>query len=285
MKILGTGLAGLVGSRIVELLSSHSFENISRSSGVDIADREQVFAAVDKSDAEVILHLAAKANVEGCEKDKSLGHEGEAWKINVEGTRHVVQAAETYGKKIVYISTDFVFDGEKQFYTEDDTPHPLNWYAQTKYEGEKIVKLAKTPWIIARIAYPYRAAFPKNDFVRAVKQRLESGQEVTMVTDHIMAPTFIDDLVYAVEKLCTIPDSGIYHVVGSQFLSPYDATFAIATLFDLNKTLIKPTTREVFFQGRAPRPFRLALKNDKIRQLGMQMSSFDKGLEKLKGQL
>jgi dTDP-4-dehydrorhamnose reductase len=202
MKILATGLQGLLGSRVNDLLSSsYTFQNISRTTGVDITNIDQVKDAIKHSNADIVLHLAAKTDVDGCEDDKVIGKEGQAWKVNVYGTRNIAQACEAYKKKLIYISTDFVFDGEKEFYTEEDTPHPINWYAITKYEGEKIVQQLTTPWVIARIAYPYRAIFLKNDFVRAVKNRLANRDKVTMVTNHIMTPTFIDDIAYAVDGL------------------------------------------------------------------------------------
>ena len=285
MIILGTGLQGLIGSRIVELLATHSFENISRSTGIDITNKDEVFSAISKSKADIVIHLAAKADVDGCENDKHFQKSGEAWRINVEGTRNVAQACQASGKKIIYISTDFVFDGEKEFYREEDSPNPINWYAATKYEGEKIVQALQTPWIIARIAYPYRADFPKKDFFRIVKGRLEKKEPVTMVTDHIMTPTFIDELAKALGKLIEIDQNGIYHIVGSQFVSPYEAALAIAKNFAYDTSLIGQTKREDFFQGRAPRPFRLALKNDKIGRLGVKMSSFDEGLKKIQKQI
>src|SRR5438132_277690 len=118
MKILGTGLQGLIGSRIVELLSSsYTFENISRTTGVDISDNAQVTKAIEQSNAEIILHLAAKSDVDGCEKDKSLGIRGEAWQINVKGTENIAMACERLGKKLIFVSTDFVFNGQKDIYT------------------------------------------------------------------------------------------------------------------------------------------------------------------------
>jgi dTDP-4-dehydrorhamnose reductase len=100
-----------------------------------------------------------------------------------------------------------------------------------------------------------------------------------------MTPTFIDDIALSLERLFQVSENGIYHVVGSQFLSPYEAALAIAKTFAYDTSLIKQTTRETFFQGRAPRPFRLALKNDKIRKLGLEMATFDQGLLLLKKQL
>lgn len=291
MKILGTGLTGLVGSRIVEILSQkeYEFENISRSTGVDISNKDQVAQVIEKSSADVIVHLAAKADVDGCEKDKEFGQDGEAWKINVDGTRHIADACSIYHKKLIYISTDFVFDGEKDQsvggYSEDDAPNPLNWYGQTKYEGEKIVSSLTTDWLILRIAYPYRVEFTKNDFVRAVKGRLEKGESVTMVTDHIFTPTFIDDIANAIHRLLMQEANGLFHVVGSSSLSPYDAAVEIAEKYNYKTELIGQTTRSEFFNDRANRPFRLAIKNDKINILGIPMRTFEEGLEELHSQL
>jgi dTDP-4-dehydrorhamnose reductase len=140
MKILGTGLTGLVGSRVVELLKDkYEFENLSRSSGVDITDKNQVLEKIKGSNAQVVLHLAAKTNVDGCELDKPLKEKGEAWKINVEGVRNVAEACSQTNKKLIYISTDFVFDGTKDAYSEEDIANPVNWYAQTKYEEKRLL--------------------------------------------------------------------------------------------------------------------------------------------------
>lgn len=286
MKILGTGLNGLVGSRIVELLSGkYEFENLSRSSGVDITNENQVLEKITNSDAQIVLHLAAKTDVDGCEKDKELGEEGEAWKINVLGTQNVANACLATNKKLIYISTDFVFDGEKEVYYEEDIPDPINWYAQTKYEGEKIVQNLKTPWVIARIAYPYRANFTKIDFFRAIKKRLQEGLPVAGVTDHIFTPTFIDDIAFVIDALIKNTSQGIFHAVGSQSLTPYDAALLIAKTFDLDQNLISKTTREEFFKDRAQRPFQLALKNDKITESGVRMKTFEEGLREVKKQI
>lgn len=289
MNIVGTGLSGLVGSRIVELLKDrYTFEDVSYDTGVDITDRASLTKAIQASSANIVFHLAAKANVDACEEDKSKGKMGDAWKINVEGTRNVVDACNATGKKIIYISTDFVFDGEKESengYVEDDAPHPINWYSVTKYEGEKIVQQAKTPWIIARLAYPYRYSFPRNDFVRALLAKLQAGEEVAAINDHIMTPTFIDDFAHALAALLDKEQTGIFHVVGSEFITPYNAAVSIAKEFNLDQTLIQKTTRNEYFKRRAQRPFRLAISNDKIKQLGVNMKGFIEGITEVKAQM
>ena len=288
MKVLGTGLDGLVGSRIVELLSDkYEFENLSIITGLDVTDRKAVLQRIKNSQAQVIFHLAAKTDVDECEKDKALGREGEAWKINVEGTRNVADACLETNKKLIYVSTDFVFDGENVptgGYSEEDTPNPINWYAQTKYEGEKIVQSLSTPWLIFRIASPYRANFVRLDFFRAILKRLQDGLPVTAVSDHIFTPTFIDDIAVALDKLINNNSQGIFHVVGSQSLTPYEAAVLIAKEFDLDTPQISQTTRAEFFKNRAPRSFQLVLKNDKIENLGIKMRTFEEGIDEIKRQ-
>jgi dTDP-4-dehydrorhamnose reductase len=289
MKILGTGLTGLVGSRIVELLKNkHEFENLSRSSGVDIVNKDQVLEKIKNSKAQIVLHLAAKADVDGCENDKTLGQAGEAWKINIEGTRNVANACQEANKKLIYISTDFVFDGINPpagGYSEEDIPNPINYYALTKYEGEKIIQELKNPWVIARIAYPYRTNFTKSDFFRAILGRLKEGKPVAAVTDHIFTPTYIDDIAFALDVLIASNSQGVFHAVGSQSLTPFDAANLIADTFNLDKSKISKTTRSEFFNNRAPRPFQLVLKNDKITKLGARMRTFKEGLNEIKLQL
>lgn len=301
MNILGTGLTGLVGSRIVELLGGeYTFDNLSAGTGVDILDQDAVHKRIKNSPAPVVLHLAAKTDVDGCEKDKEkdirmFGNkdvmkrenwlaEKTAWAVNVIGTQHVVEACRQTGKRLIYISTDFVFDGEAHSeYTEQDRPHPINWYGQTKYEGEKAVMTLES-WTILRLAYPYRAHFSKPDFVRLILERLQSRQPIAMVVDHSSVPTFIDDVAQVFDRVVQKNADGIYHSVGSQTITPYDAAMRIAEIFRLDKKLITKTTRAEFFRDRAPRPFFLGLKNDRIIRLGCRMATFNEGLHKIKDQ-
>lgn len=306
VKIIGSGLSGLIGSRILELFQDiYEFENLSLETGVDITDKKDVIKRIKQSDASIFLHLAAKTDVDGCEKDKDKDmkilrykdirkqkdewrKEKTAWAVNVLGTKNIVEGCNQTGKKLLYISTDFVFDGEKQLedgYTEEDIPNPINWYAKTKYEGEKIVQNLSNSWLIIRVAYPYRACFERNDFVRAIIDKLKSQGELQTVSDHIITPTFIDDIAKVIDFLIKNSQIGIFHAVGSQFLSPYEAALLISEAFKLNKSLIFKTTRVKYFKNRAPRPFKLILRNDKIQKLGIKMLSFKEGLEEIKRQI
>ena len=288
-KIIGVGISGLVGSRIVELLSPlYSFEDVSRKTGTDITKKEDVLSRLQQSNAQTVLHLAAKTDVDGCEKEKELGEKSEAWNINVNGTKNVIEACEATGKKLLYISTDMVFDGNQELtmkYSEEEAPHPLNFYALTKYEAEKLVQQATIPSLILRIAYPYRAQFEKKEYVRMFKWLLEEKSEIKAVDDHYFTPTFIDDLAPVIDAVIRNNVTGILHAVGEEYVSPYMVALAIAQKFNLHSHLISPTTREEYFKDRAIRGFNLSLKSDKMSTLGVRMHSFSEGLEILKQQL
>jgi len=287
MKIFIIGGSGLVGARLSELLQEkYSIDNLNTSNGVDITRPETLDIIKKDSEHQLVLHLAAKTDVDGCEMDKEMGENGDAWRVNVMGTENVVNACLASNKKLIYISTDFVFNGEntpESGYKEESIPDPINWYAETKFKAEEIIRNSELVFIIARIAYPYRKEFvQKKDFVRAIKDRLANNQQVLAVTDHIMTPTFIDDIAVALDKLIETDQSGIFHVTGSQSLSPYDAAILIAEKFDLNKNLISKTTRAEYFEDKAVRPLNLALNNEKIKQLGVKMKTFREGLDAIK---
>src|SRR5680860_222616 len=282
MKIIGTGLSGFVGSRITELLlDTYQFEDISRKTGTDILDKEAVFKRIERSDASVVLHLVAYVDVDSAEEDKDKKEKSIAWEINVNGTRNVLEACEKFNKKIIYISTDMVFPGTKKFpekYKEEDKRDPVGWYAKTKREAEKIIEKTFIPWMILRIAYPYRAEHEKKENVRVFKWLLEKGQKVEAVSDHYFTPTFVDDLAPALKTLINRDETGKFHIAGDEAVSPYTAAIKVAEIFNLNKNLITKTSSEEFFKGRVPRACNLSLNNDKITKLGVEMNSFTEAL-------
>lgn len=285
MRILGTGLSGLVGSRIVELLSpKHEFENYSLENGVDITNRDDIISRITAdTTAPWVLHLAAFTNVQGAEAERSLGEQSNAWKVNVTATEYIIEACVRSGKRLLYVDTDYAFDGTKQSYTEDDPVHPLGWYAVTKSEGAKRVLALDGQGLVIRISNPYRAhPVGKTDFVHKMLERLMSGQEIAAPTDQLFVPTFIDDIASAVDALISANARGIYHVVGSQAISPFDAAGTIARVYGYPETLIKPTTFSQYFAGRAPAPQYAVLANEKIRALGVTMLGFDDGMTRVK---
>lgn len=286
MKLLGTGLSGLVGSRIVALLSQHAFTNFSLENGVDITDSASITPRITgDTDSPWVLHLAAYTNVQQAEADALLGENSTAWKVNVAATQTLVDACRITGKHLLYIDTDYAFDGTKDVYSEEDTPHPLGWYAKTKSEGAKRVLTLGDHGLVIRISNPYRAnPVGKKDFVHKMLERLSSGGEISAPTDQLFVPTFIDDIAAAIDALMSRQASGIYHVVGSEALSPYIAAGIVAKTYGLDETLVKPTTFASYFAGKAPIPQKAVLTNGKIRALGVSMRGFADGVSEMKRQ-
>ncbi len=286
MRFLGTGLSGLVGSRIVELLSPrHTFVNFSLESGVDITHRDDITARIVKDEAPWVLHLAAYTNVQQAEADKMQGENSPAWNVNVAATQYIVDACQASGKRLLYVDTDYAFDGTKKEYTETDATNPLGWYAITKSEGARRVLAMDKRGLVMRISNPYRAnPVGKTDFVHKMLERLQNGQEIVAPSDQLFVPTFIDDIANAMEKLVMKDANGIYHVVGSEAVSPFQAASIVAETYGLDKTLVKETAFAEFFRDRAPIPQYAVLRNDKIANMGIIMRGFAEGMAEVKRQ-
>lgn len=280
VNIIGTGLSGLVGSRVTQLLEpDFQFENLSLETGVDITRKDIVEDKLTKSDAEWVFHFAAMTDLDAAENERRLGEKSKTWIVNVVGTKNVVDAARESGKRLLCLSTDFVFDGNDGPYTEESKPNPQSWYALTKYEGEKLVAALGQHGLILRIAFPYRVEqVGRPDFVHRIMDELRIGKHVVSPSDQLFTPTLIDDVARVIQGLVRSNASGIYHAVGSQALSPYDASVMIARTHGLDESKILPTTWEAYYMNRAPRPRQAVLKNDKIDVLGISMTPFSEGI-------
>ena len=280
MKIIGTGLSGLVGSRVVELLEPEfQFENLSLETGVDITQKDVVINRFAQSQAPWVFHFAAVTDLDASEKERELGQSSLSWRVNVEGTQNIVDAAVASGKHVLYLSTDFVFDGNGGPYTEESQPNPLSWYAATKYEGENIIAGMGAFGLTLRIAFPYQARRQgRADFVHRIMEELKAGKEIIAPRDQLVSPTFIDDVARVIRALVTGNASGIYHAVGSQAISPYDAAILIAQTHRLDESKVAAVTWELYYRGRAPRPRQVVLKNDKIEALALSMMPFSEGI-------
>lgn len=288
-NIIGTGLSGLVGSRIAELLGPrYAMTNLDLTTGVDITNRLHVKKAMEQASGEVVVHLAAFTDVDAAHRQKG-DKNGLCYTINVLGTRHVAQYCSTHSKYLIHISTDSVFSGEKKTpYTEEDSPRPIEWYGQTKLWAEHEVEKAGGKHAILRIAFPFRAHYPqKLDLVRTIYEKLKAGTLYPMFADQLITPTFIDDITKAIDVFIQKRPLGIYHIVGSSALSPYTLAKKIAKTFDLDGKKVKKGSLAKFLKT-AKRPYqkRLALSNRKAkRELGITMSTISKALRKMEGQI
>lgn len=285
-KVIGTGLTGLVGSRVKELTADvFNWTNLGRESGVDITDEKSVTDAIEKSDSSVLVHFAAFTDLDEAEKQTG-DQNGFCYQVNVVGTRNIARVCAETNKHLIYISTDAVFDGQKKTpYIETDKPNPINWYGQTKWLGEQAVIDSSCRFTTIRIAYPFRAKFEdKKDFVRKLLDKFSAGQTLKMFTDTLFTPTYIDDIANAIKIIIQRRPSGILHIVGSTILSPFQAAMTIADVFGFERKLVQETTLADYKRlANRPYPRWAGLSNQKIkRDLGISMRNFGQALEDLK---
>lgn len=291
IKVTGTGLSGLVGSRVVELLSlQYSFKNLDLATGVDITRKELVKKAIGESRGDAVIHLAAFTNVDEAftqANDKT----NLCYRLNVKATRYVAQYCKEYGKYLIHISTDFVFDGENPpagGYRETDPPNPLEWYGKTKAWAEAEVAKAGGRYAIVRIAYPFRARHElKQDLVRSLLSKFADKSLYPMFTDQIITPTFIDDIAQGLAIFLQKQPQGIYHLVGSTPLSPYQIAREVAQVFDFDSSLVKKGSLKEYLKT-AKRPYQkqLIVSNRKVKaELGIKMKTFREALLEIKKQL
>ena len=291
-KVIGTGLSGLVGSRLVEILQgSYSFIDFSLEAGVDILDIKSLEKHfLENKEAKAVIHLAAFTDTNAAWSQRG-DKNGLCYRLNVSGTKNIIRLCQKYGQYLIYVSTDFVFSGKKEgVYTEEDTPDPIEWYGQTKRWAEKAVLESSLPAAIVRLSYPFRAFFPaKKDLVRKIIDGLREKTLYPLFTDQIITPTFIDDFAKGIDFFLKEKPVGIFHLVGESNLSPYEVGLEVARTFGFDSKLVKKGSLKGYEQN-APagsRPFQknLALDNQKITSLGIKMLPFAAALKKARGQL
>jgi len=268
-RLLVTGSSGLLGSNIARM-TAEDFEvyaaDNSRTSqtpgckfvSLDIRDKQQVLGTFAKIKPDLVIHTAALIDVDYLED-----HPEEAQATNVEGTENVALAAKEVGTKLLYISTDSVFDGEKGMYSEEDVPHPLNIYGKTKLEGERRVQNWLTDSIIVRTAFYGWSLHGRPSLASWVVSRLREGETLRMFTDVFFSPILVNNLVEVMIEIYHKNLSGIYHVAGSERCSKYNFGLAIAQAFGLDKGFIQPSS--IAEAGlRAPRPKDISLDITKV---------------------
>ena len=301
MKLLVIGGSGLLGYKVAKMASNehetfltYNYRSIQvegcTALKLDKCDRKAVFELLEKIKPDVVIDTAALHNVDYCET-----HPEEAWKVNVEGTRNVAEACKKIGAKIIFISTDYVFDGTKGYYTEEDTPNPLSYYAKTKLEAEKTIQSLDVNYIIARPSVIYgwnpnevsglKSSSGKSvNFVVWALQKLEKGEEIKAVTDQYSSPTLADNLAEALLVMASSEKQGIYHTAGKDCVNRYEFTLKIAEVFGLDKSLIKPVTSEIFKQV-AKRPKKCCLDVSKAeKDFGIRFLTVEEGLKLMKNQ-
>jgi dTDP-4-dehydrorhamnose reductase len=290
-RLLVFGANGMLGQRIVKFYSSlndvevlgssiedKSFFDILAYLKSDLTDRNEIKKIVYDFCPDYIINAAAFTNVDLSESERET-----AWKINVKGVEYIAEAARVIDAHLIHISTDYIFDGSNGPYIENDIPNPLGYYARTKLASENALKISGANNTIIRTNVLYGPTkFGRPDFVKWVVDSLKAKKQIRIVTDQINNPTFIDDLVQAINLIIELRKEGIYNIGGSDFLSRYDFTLLIANYFKLDKSLIVPIKTEELKQP-ARRPLKSGLITIKAQsELGYRPHTILQTLEIIK---
>jgi dTDP-4-dehydrorhamnose reductase len=184
----------------------------------------------------------------------------------------------------LFVSTDFVFDGEKGMYDENDTVSPVNFYGKTKLEAEESVMTYADGWAIVRTVLVYgKPMFGRQNILSIVKDKLEKGELYSVVNDQVRTPTYVEDLASAIISIIEKKAEGVFHISGSDILTPFDMAYRTAVYLGLDKELIKPVSSPELMQP-AKRPLKTGFIIDKAKTvLGYNPISFEEGLKKTFG--
>lgn len=283
MRIFITGGSGLLGSKIAEIALEkyenevyagycHNKPEFGEPVKFDLANDTDL-EVVYKIKPKVIIHTAALTNVDECEKNKEL-----AYKINAEGTKRVAEIAKESGSFLIYVSTDYVFSGDKGMYKEEDEPNPIDYYGYTKLKGEKYCDCVARPCVI----YGAKPGSGKVNFALWLMDKLRNKDKVKIVTDQFITPTLNTNLAKMLLEIAERELKGIFHLAGATRISRYDFALRIADKFGLDNDLIIPSRMEEM-RWIASRPKDSSLDTSKAsRYLKEKPYDLDKALEILK---
>jgi dTDP-4-dehydrorhamnose reductase len=291
-SVLITGASGFVGEHLAErfrragyvvYLAYGSQRPRAEADGlyqIDLGARGSFHAALHGLSVDVVVHAAALVSPDLCEENPGL-----ARAINVDGTREVAQWAQRRAGRLVYFSTDLVYDGEKGFYREEDAPHPINVYGETKLQGEQAVRELCASFAIVRLSLSYgptRGA--RGDWTKRMREDLAAGKDLTLFTDQFRTPAYVGDTAEAIYRLSEISTTGIFHMGGKQRVSRYEFGMIFARIFDLPAARLHPV-RMGDVPARAARGRDCSLITEKIaREVGISPSSVEQGLRLQKGE-
>ena len=288
-KILVTGASGLLGANMVLALLPKNYNviavsknNVVRSKRIksyqlDLIDKYAVFELMQREKPSGVIHCAALTNLDYCENNSQ-----EALLNNAKMPQIIAEAAKEVGAKFVYISTDSVFDGITGNYNENDTTNPLNVYANSKLQGEEMVRDISADNLIVRVNIYGWNAQEKQSLGEWMLWQLEKNIEFNGFQDVIFNPLLVNDLSDIIIKMMEKSLFGVFNLGSSNSCSKYEFGQKIAKIFGLSQKLVRASSSDsVVFK--TPRPKNTTLSTEKIeKELGMKMPSLEQGIKRFR---
>jgi dTDP-4-dehydrorhamnose reductase len=248
MNILITGVKGQLGHELYDMLDGRETVIGIDIEDVDITDAQKVHEYINDFQPDVVIHPAAYTNVDACESNVDL-----AYKVNAVGTQNIASACLNTGAKMVYVSTDFIFDGQKEEpYIEFDTPNPLSVYGKSKLAGEMLASRILNRLFIVRTAWLY--GLNGNNFVKSILSQAKEKDTLTVVNDQWGTPTYTKDLAEVICRLIYTDGYGIYHATNNGQCTWYDFAKKILEYAGMEHVNVLPiTTDELDRPAKRPR--------------------------------
>ncbi|MCK5043482.1 SDR family oxidoreductase [Candidatus Pacearchaeota archaeon] len=278
--LLGSNLAVFLGDKFnVYFLYNKNFVKLPNCEGIkiDLTNFEETKKLILKVKPKIIIHCAALTNVDYCEEKP---HEAEL--INSQTTKNLAEISKQINSKLIYISTDSVFDGEKGDYSEEDKPNPINVYGKTKLNGENYVKsICKNYTIIRTNIYGWNIR-DKFSLAEWILNKLKKNETFFGFEDIQFTPLLVNNLGRIIFEICIKDIKGLYHIAGPEKCSKFDFAKIIAEVFCLNKDVIKLGNSDLV-NFKAPRPKNISLDTEKIQNiLKTNLFGVRRGLEEFK---
>lgn len=263
MKVLVTGAKGQLGTDLMNELAKRDIEGIGVDvEEMDITDAEACRRVIKASGADAVIHCAAYTAVDAAEDNVELCR-----RINGEGTRNVAQACKEADVKLMYISTDYVFDGQgTRPWEPDDERHPLNVYGQTKYEGELAVEELSDKYFIVRIAWVFGVA--GKNFIKTMLRLGKERGAVSVVDDQVGSPTYTHDLARLLVDMIQTDKYGRYHATNEGLCSWYEFAKEIFRQAGMDVPVTPVSSSE--FPAKATRPSNSRMSKEKLSDNGFE---------------
>ena len=264
MKVLVTGVKGQLGFDVVNELEKRGHVAVGTDvHNMDITDKAQVEAVIKEANPDAVIHCAAYTAVDLAEDNIDLCR-----RINADGTRNIAEVCKELDIKMIYISTDYVFDGEgTHFWQPDDERSPLNVYGQTKYEGELAVETILEKYYIVRIAWVF--GVNGKNFIKTMLNLGKTRDHLTVVNDQIGSPTYTYDLSKLLVDMVETDKYGRYHATNEGLCSWYDFACEIFKQAGYNHVTVSPVSASEY-PAKAKRPSNSRMCKDKLTENGFE---------------
>lgn len=288
MKLLLIGASGVLGSRLYNdaihrkwnVLGTYFSQECEGLFCLDLKDKKSINKLLNFFNPDTVVLAGGITDVDLCEMKPGLAEE-----VNIKGTLYIIKKVKEYRARLVFLSTDYVFDGRGGPYSEEAMPSPINFYGKTKLEAEEAVKALLKDYLIVRTSQLYGFDHRQKNFAIKIISNMRRNKNVYAAEDFYSTPTYAGSLSQGIIKLLEDNERGVFNIAGTDFLNRYEYVNKISETFYLKKDLIKKVKLKDL-KLKAPRPKKGGLDISKMRRISKDtLLDCEQGLQRLKEEL